>query len=219
MWARSWVSTVDLVLPFPRKPPEDMMKIMESQRWKLEKMFKEAEEFFTSLGLLSPSPEFWKKSMFGKANRWGTPGPSPQFYLLYKTHVSSTEKDIDKMIFLGLELEPNKTKFRQWVLLALRFVIFLVTLLLACRLHSLEKRSLAQDTNAQDISSQDTSAFKTPTNIYFLGMAIEPYQAAKRQWILLGICLILMLCSISLTIWIFTQHNRKPPWMRAEWWD
>lgn len=44
----------------PKEAPEDITKIMESQRWKLEKMFKEAEEFFTSLGLLSPSPEFWK---------------------------------------------------------------------------------------------------------------------------------------------------------------
>lgn len=41
------------------------------------------------------------------------------------------------MTFLGLELELDKTKFGQWVLLALRFVIFLVILLLACRLHSL----------------------------------------------------------------------------------
>ncbi|KAK2503323.1 hypothetical protein MC885_018280 [Smutsia gigantea] len=36
---------------------------MKSQHWKPEKMFKEAEKFFTSLGLLSPPPEFWKKSM------------------------------------------------------------------------------------------------------------------------------------------------------------
>ncbi|KAK2503322.1 hypothetical protein MC885_018279 [Smutsia gigantea] len=122
---------------------------------------------------------------------------------------SFEEKDTDKMTFLGLELEPDKTKFGQWVLQALSFVMFLVTLLLACRLHSLEK------------SSQDTSAFKTPTNTYFLGLAMEPHQAATRQWILLGICLILMFCSISQTIQIFTQHNRKPPRIRAEWgsWD
>lgn len=37
--------------------------------------------------------------------------------------------------------------------------------------------------------------------------------------VLLGLCLILMLCSIGLTIWIFTQNNRKPLWMKAEWWS
>ncbi|KAF5924442.1 hypothetical protein HPG69_018843 [Diceros bicornis minor] len=129
------------------------------------------------------------------------------------------EKYTDKVTFLSLELDPNQANFGQWVLLALSFVMFLVALLLACRLHSLEKRSLAQDTSIQDTNLQDTNTLKTPPNTYFLGIAMEPRQAVKRQWILLGLCLILMLCSISLTIWIFTQHNRKPPWMKAEWWS
>lgn len=61
----------------------------------------------------------------------------------------------------------------------------------------------------------------TPPNAYFLGKAMKPSQVAKRQWILLGLCLVLMLYSISLIIWVFTQHNPKPPWMSAEWrsWD
>lgn len=31
MWAQSWVNILDLVLPFPKKPPEDITKIMKSQ--------------------------------------------------------------------------------------------------------------------------------------------------------------------------------------------
>ncbi|XP_017919506.1 PREDICTED: angiotensin-converting enzyme [Capra hircus] len=63
MWAQSWVNILDLALPFPEKPPEDITKIMKGQHWKPEKMFQEAEKFFTSMGLLSTPPEFWENSM------------------------------------------------------------------------------------------------------------------------------------------------------------
>lgn len=31
MWAQSWVNILDLALPFPEKPPEDITKIMQGQ--------------------------------------------------------------------------------------------------------------------------------------------------------------------------------------------
>lgn len=133
--------------------------------------------------------------------------------------MSSTEKDTDKVTFLSLELDPDQAKFGQWVLLALSLVMFLLALLLACRLYSREKRSLSQDTNAQDTGSRDSGAPEKQPKTYFLGVAMAPRLAARRQWILLGICLVLTLCSICLIIRIFTQHYRKPPWMRAEWWS
>ncbi|KAL4695085.1 hypothetical protein H8959_000180 [Pygathrix nigripes] len=63
MWAQSSVNILDLVLPFPKKIPEDVTKIMKGQHWKSEKMFADSEKFFTSLGLLPAPPSFWKKSM------------------------------------------------------------------------------------------------------------------------------------------------------------
>ncbi|XP_004749261.2 angiotensin-converting enzyme-like protein Ace3 isoform X1 [Mustela putorius furo] len=129
------------------------------------------------------------------------------------------EKDTDKVTFLSLELNPDQAKFGQWVLLALSLAMFLLALLLACRLYSREKRSLSQDTNAQDTGSRDSGAPEKQPKAYFLGVAMAPRLAARRQWILLGICLALTLCSICLIIRIFTQHYRKPPWMRAEWWS
>ncbi|XP_048222837.1 angiotensin-converting enzyme-like protein Ace3 [Perognathus longimembris pacificus] len=66
MWAQSWVKILDLVLPYPKKPPEDITKNMKGQHWKPEKMFQEADTFFTSLGLISVPNEFWKKSMLEK---------------------------------------------------------------------------------------------------------------------------------------------------------
>lgn len=148
----------------------------------------------------------------------GNSGPPPHFYLLYKTPMSSTEKDTDKVTFLSLKLSRKQAKFGQWVLLAQSFIMFLVALLLACRLHSMVTKSLAQDTSRQNTTSSQNSSKRTPPpNAYFLGIAMAPSQVAKRQWILLGLCLVGMLCSISLAIWIFTQHKRKPLWMRAEW--
>ncbi|XP_025746074.1 LOW QUALITY PROTEIN: angiotensin-converting enzyme-like protein Ace3 [Callorhinus ursinus] len=476
MWAQSWVNILDLVLPFPRKPPEDITKIMKSQHWKPSKMFEEADKFFTSLGLLSAPPDFWKKSMMERpadgrevechASAWDfyngkdfrikkctevtiedllsifhqmghiqyflqyknlsvifRAGANPAFeeavgsmitlsasshkhllnrgllshqrqdseeevnflmgialekiafipfaYLMdlfrwkvfdgtirkdaynqewwnlrlkyqglcppvprteddfdpgAKFHISAsmpyiryfislvlqfqfhealckasghvgpphrcdiynskmagklledilklgsskpwpevlqkitgqtevstkalmtyfkpllnwlvTEnvrqgeilgwpdfsctfegKNTDKVTFLSLELDPDQAKFGQWVLLALSLVMFLVALLLAHRLYSLEKRSLSQDTDAQDTSSRNSSAPETQPKASFLGVAMESCLVAKKQWILLGLCLILTLCSIILTIRIFTQHYRKTPWMRAEWWS
>ncbi|XP_029783975.1 angiotensin-converting enzyme-like protein Ace3 [Suricata suricatta] len=437
MWAQSWVNILDLVLPFPKKPPEDVTKIMKSQRCKPLKMFEEAEKFFTHLGLLSTPPNFWKTSVMERptdgrdvechASAWDfykarTSGANPAFeeamgsmvtlsasshkhllnrgllshqhqdseeevnflmgialeiafipfaYLMdlfrwkvfdgtiqenvynqewrnlrlkyqglcppiprteddfdpgAKFHISASvpyiwyfislvlqfqfhealckasghagplhqcdiynskiagklledvlklgsskpwpevlqkitrqtevsakalmtyfkpllnwlvtenvrqgeilgwpdfscsfeEKYTDKVTFLSLELDADQVKSGQWVLLALSFVIFLVALLLACRLYSLEKRSLSQNTKTQNTSLQDSSALEAQPKAYFLGISMEPRLVAQRQWILLGPCLILMLCSISLIIRIFTQHNKKPPWRRAEWWS
>ncbi|XP_055982553.1 angiotensin-converting enzyme-like protein Ace3 [Sorex fumeus] len=63
MWAQSWVNILDLVLPFPEKPLEDITKTMKDQHWKPLKMFEEADKFFVSLGMIPAPPEFWKKSM------------------------------------------------------------------------------------------------------------------------------------------------------------
>ncbi|XP_072602963.1 angiotensin-converting enzyme-like protein Ace3 [Vulpes vulpes] len=134
------------------------------------------------------------------------------------------EKDTEKVAFLNLELDPDQAKYGQWVLLALSFIMFLAALVLAYRLYFLEKKSLPQATNApatdaQASGSRDTSTPETQPKAYFLGIAMDPRLVAKRQWILLSLCLILMLCSIGLTIRVFMQHYRKPPWMRAEWWS
>uniref|UniRef100_H0XMC6 Angiotensin-converting enzyme n=1 Tax=Otolemur garnettii TaxID=30611 RepID=H0XMC6_OTOGA len=122
---------------------------------------------------------------------------------------SYEEKDTNKMRFLSLELDSDKASFGQWVLLTLCLILLLVSLGLAYRLYFLEKQSLAQD-----------SVIFTPLfPAYFLGKAMDPPQAVKRQWILLGLFLVMMMCCISLAIWIFTHHGRKPPWMATERWN
>ncbi|ELK12483.1 Angiotensin-converting enzyme [Pteropus alecto] len=66
MWAQTWSNIYDLVIPFPSAPKMDATEAMIKQGWTPKKMFEEANDFFTSLGLLPVPPEFWNKSMLEK---------------------------------------------------------------------------------------------------------------------------------------------------------
>ncbi|KAI2584460.1 angiotensin I converting enzyme, partial [Homo sapiens] len=66
MWAQTWSNIYDLVVPFPSAPSMDTTEAMLKQGWTPRRMFKEADDFFTSLGLLPVPPEFWNKSMLEK---------------------------------------------------------------------------------------------------------------------------------------------------------
>uniref|UniRef100_UPI004074754B Angiotensin-converting enzyme, soluble form n=1 Tax=Homo sapiens TaxID=9606 RepID=UPI004074754B len=66
MWAQTWSNIYDLVVPFPSAPSMDTTEAMLKQGWTPRRMFKEADDFFTSLGLLPVPPEFWQKSMLEK---------------------------------------------------------------------------------------------------------------------------------------------------------
>lgn len=64
--------------------------------------------------------------------------PSPVPPAWQDSYVFHRERN--REAFLGLELDPAQAKSRQWVLLALSFVMLLVVLLLAYRLYILEKK-------------------------------------------------------------------------------
>ncbi|XP_060242521.1 angiotensin-converting enzyme isoform X2 [Meriones unguiculatus] len=66
MWAQTWSNIYDLVAPFPSAPNLDVTEAMVKQGWTPRRIFKEADNFFTSLGLLPVPPEFWNKSMLEK---------------------------------------------------------------------------------------------------------------------------------------------------------
>ncbi|XP_045155513.1 angiotensin-converting enzyme [Echinops telfairi] len=66
MWAQTWTNIYDLVVPFPSAPKMDVTETMIKQGWTPKRMFEEANNFFTSLGLLPVPPEFWNKSMLEK---------------------------------------------------------------------------------------------------------------------------------------------------------
>ncbi|ERE69255.1 angiotensin-converting enzyme-like isoform 1 [Cricetulus griseus] len=66
MWAQTWSNIYDLVAPFPSAPNLDATEAMVKQGWTPRRIFKEADDFFTSLGLLPVPAEFWNKSMLEK---------------------------------------------------------------------------------------------------------------------------------------------------------
>ena len=59
MWAQSWVNIEDLVKPYPDKPSIDVTAKMEAEGWTPRKMFEQADQYFTSLGLAEVPPSFW----------------------------------------------------------------------------------------------------------------------------------------------------------------
>ncbi|XP_052051480.1 angiotensin-converting enzyme-like protein Ace3 [Apodemus sylvaticus] len=120
---------------------------------------------------------------------------------------SYEEKITKKVSFLGTEAEPDQAYLGQWVLLSMSFVMFFLILALFFRLHYLEKQSL----------NKDAVIVKSLSSTYFLGIAMEPQQAARKQWLLLGLCFILMLCCIGLLVWILTQSTGKAQWTKDEW--
>ncbi|KAA0725566.1 Angiotensin-converting enzyme [Triplophysa tibetana] len=66
MWSQSWNNIYNMMIPFPDKPNIDVTDTMVAQGYNAMHMFRVAEEFFTSLGLIPMPDEFWDKSMIEK---------------------------------------------------------------------------------------------------------------------------------------------------------
>uniref|UniRef100_A0A3P9MNP1 Angiotensin-converting enzyme n=1 Tax=Oryzias latipes TaxID=8090 RepID=A0A3P9MNP1_ORYLA len=66
MFAQKWNHIYDLMIPFPNKPNLDVTDEMVRQGYNVTHMFRVAEEFFTSLGLMEMPKEFWEGSMIVK---------------------------------------------------------------------------------------------------------------------------------------------------------
>ncbi|XP_037666445.1 angiotensin-converting enzyme-like protein Ace3 [Choloepus didactylus] len=115
---------------------------------------------------------------------------------------SFEEKEKNRVAFLGQEVERNQANTGQWLLLVLSIILSLVVLMLAYRLYSQSQMSLPPESQAS-----------------FLGIPMEAHKAIQGQWLLLGLCLILLLSSISLTIRVSTQHKKEPQLETAEWWS
>ncbi|XP_076008023.1 angiotensin-converting enzyme [Genypterus blacodes] len=66
MWAQTWNNIYSTMIPFPHKPNIDVTNEMIKQGYNATHMFRVAEEFFTSLGLIEMPEEFWAESMLEK---------------------------------------------------------------------------------------------------------------------------------------------------------
>ena len=66
MWAQSWTQILDLTLPYEGRSPLDVTDKMKREGYTPLRLFRIAEQFFTSLGLDRMTFEFWERSLFEK---------------------------------------------------------------------------------------------------------------------------------------------------------
>jgi len=64
MWAQDWANIYDLVAPYPEVTSPDVTSSLSRANYSVARMLREAESFFTSLGLEPMTDEFWTRSMF-----------------------------------------------------------------------------------------------------------------------------------------------------------
>lgn len=67
MWGQNWRGIFDIIYKEELETP-DVTREMIKQGYTTQRIFQAAEEFFTSLGLLPMTPEFWRNSMLQKPN-------------------------------------------------------------------------------------------------------------------------------------------------------
>lgn len=66
MWAQKWTSVYNITAPYPQETLPDVTEILVAKGYDPIKMFRVAEDFFTSLGLPKMSEEFWNYSLLMK---------------------------------------------------------------------------------------------------------------------------------------------------------
>ncbi len=64
MWSQTWDNIYELVEPYPGVSNLDVTGAMEADGYTVEKMFRQAEDFYTSLGMQALPDSFWDNSMF-----------------------------------------------------------------------------------------------------------------------------------------------------------
>ena len=66
MWAQTWDTFYSDLAPFKNKQTIDITAVMAQRNYTVHKIFKTAEDFFTSIGFPKMTQTFWDKSMFVK---------------------------------------------------------------------------------------------------------------------------------------------------------
>ena len=66
MWSKVWTNIYDIVVPFKSVRLFNITANMQASNYSAFKMFKDAEKFYTSIGLYPMTDTFWKYSMFVK---------------------------------------------------------------------------------------------------------------------------------------------------------
>ena len=66
MWAQQWNERLDDFMPYPNTPLVNLTRELNKKHYSIDRMYKTAEDFFTSINLYPMTPKFWTRSMFTK---------------------------------------------------------------------------------------------------------------------------------------------------------
>ena len=66
MWSQQWGNIYPLVVPFPDAPAADVTAALEAQKYTAERMVRQAEGFYTELGMPALPPSFYERSLLTK---------------------------------------------------------------------------------------------------------------------------------------------------------
>ncbi|XP_015434614.1 PREDICTED: angiotensin-converting enzyme-like [Dufourea novaeangliae] len=66
MWAQTWSNIADFTIPYPGKQLPDVSNAMVEQGYNATKIFRVAEDFFTSINLTAMPDFFWERSILEK---------------------------------------------------------------------------------------------------------------------------------------------------------
>ena len=66
MWAQQWNERLDDFMPYPNTPLVNLTRELNKKHYTIDRMYKTAEDFFTSINLYPMTPKFWARSMFTK---------------------------------------------------------------------------------------------------------------------------------------------------------
>lgn len=68
MWTQAWQERFDDLIPYPDAPLVNITQVLHDKKYSIHKMYKTAENFFTSIGLYPMTEKFWSRSLFKKPN-------------------------------------------------------------------------------------------------------------------------------------------------------
>lgn len=66
MWQQDWSNVYPLVEPYPGAATANVTQALETDAWSAERMTRQAESFYTSLGMPALPAQFWERSMLVK---------------------------------------------------------------------------------------------------------------------------------------------------------
>jgi peptidyl-dipeptidase A len=68
MWAQIWIDRFDDVMPYSNAPLINLTRTLNENNYTIHRMYRTAEDFFTSIGFERMTSKFWTRSLFVKPN-------------------------------------------------------------------------------------------------------------------------------------------------------